>query len=75
MFDVNDINDALVDSILDDVTSALLEKGYNPVNQLVGYLTTGDESYITSLNNARELITSIEKEKILETIVRRYLKN
>lgn len=75
MYNTNDINDALVDSILDDVTSALIEKGYNPVNQLVGYLSTGDETYITSFNNARDIIVSIEKEKILETIVRRYLNN
>lgn len=75
MYDVDDINDALVESILDDVSSALLEKGYNPVNQIVGYLITGDSSYITNYKKARELILSIDKEKILESIVRRYLKN
>ena len=75
LFDINDINDALVDSILDDVCSALLEKGYNPVNQIVGYLITEDPTYITSYKDARNQILSIDRAKILETIVRRYLNN
>ncbi|MCR4581433.1 MAG: IreB family regulatory phosphoprotein [Bacilli bacterium] len=75
LFDITDINDALVDSILDDVCSALLEKGYNPVNQIVGYLITNDETYITNYKNARNQLLSIDRAKILETIVRRYLSN
>ena len=75
MFDIEDINDALVESIIKDVSSSLIEKGYNPINQLVGYLITGDETYITSFNKARDLIKSVDRSKMLETIVRRYLNN
>ncbi len=59
--------------ILSDVYSALKEKGYNPINQLVGYLLSGDPAYITSHNNARSIIRKLERDELLEEIVRVYL--
>ncbi|GFI61908.1 hypothetical protein IMSAG049_01079 [Clostridiales bacterium] len=56
------------------VTAALEEKGYNPVNQLVGYILSGDPTYITSHKSARNIIRGIERDEILEEIVKDYLK-
>lgn len=75
LFDIDEIQDALVETTLDEVRDALLEKGYNPVNQIVGYLISGDLSYITNYKNARDKIVRIEREKMLEAIVRSYLEN
>jgi uncharacterized protein (UPF0297 family) len=61
--------------IIGTVYEALKEKGYNPINQLVGYLISGDPSYITSYNNARMLIRKLERDELLEEFVRAYLKN
>ncbi len=55
------------------VYEALKEKGYNPVNQLVGYILSGDPTYITSHNNARTIIRKYERDELLETIIREYL--
>lgn len=60
--------------VLDLVTTALIEKGYNPVNQLVGYLLSGDPSYITSHNDARTIIHKFERDELLEEILNSYLK-
>ena len=62
-----------VREILLTVYAALKERGYNPINQLVGYLLSGDPAYITSHNNARSLIRRIERDEILEELVRSYL--
>lgn len=59
--------------ILLKVYDALKEKGYNPINQLVGYLLSGDPAYITSHNNARTLIRQLERDELLEELVKRYL--
>ncbi|MBF7082164.1 IreB family regulatory phosphoprotein [Desulfallas sp. Bu1-1] len=59
--------------ILLQVYEALKEKGYNPINQLVGYLLSGDPAYITSHNNARSLIRQLERDELLEELVKRYL--
>jgi uncharacterized protein (UPF0297 family) len=56
------------------VYESLKEKGYNPVNQLVGYIISGDPTYITSYNNARALIGKLERDDILEEILTAYLK-
>ncbi|ACX52539.1 protein of unknown function DUF965 [Ammonifex degensii KC4] len=64
---------ATVREILLQVVEALVEKGYNPVNQLVGYLLSGDPAYITSHRNARGLIRRLERDEILEEIVKLYL--
>lgn len=60
--------------ILQQVYDALVEKGYNPINQLVGYLLSGDPAYITSFGNARSLIRRLERDEILEELVKSYLK-
>ncbi len=59
--------------ILTTVYQALKEKGYNPLNQLVGYLLSGDPAYITSHHNARSLIRQIERDELLEEMVGTYL--
>ena len=59
--------------ILKEVYKALEEKGYNPINQIVGYILSGDPTYITSHNNARNLIREVERDELLETIIREYL--
>ncbi|MDK2889097.1 MAG: hypothetical protein PWP72_1975, partial [Thermoanaerobacter sp.] len=61
--------------ILLSVYGALKEKGYNPINQLVGYLLSGDPAYITSHNNARSKIRQLERDELLEELVKSYLKN
>ncbi|MCH4179097.1 MAG: IreB family regulatory phosphoprotein [Megasphaera sp.] len=60
--------------ILKEVYQALEEKGYNPVNQIVGYLLSGDPTYITSHNNARGNIRRIERDELIEELVRSYVK-
>lgn len=61
--------------VLVTVYKALKEKGYNPINQLVGYLISGDPAYITSHNNARSLIRRLERDELLEELVKFYLKH
>jgi uncharacterized protein (UPF0297 family) len=74
MFSVdNEENNAAV--IIGTVYQALKEKGYNPINQLVGYLLSGDPTYITSHNNARGLIRKLERDELLEELVQTYLKD
>ena len=63
-----------VRKVLTEVTAALTEKGYNPVNQLVGYLLSGDPTYITSYKGARNLIRKVERDEIIEELVRGYLR-
>lgn len=57
-----------------EVYAALKEKGYNPLNQIVGYLLSGDPAYITSHRNARSLIRRVERDELLEELVRSYLR-
>jgi uncharacterized protein (UPF0297 family) len=59
--------------ILTDVYDALREKGYNPINQIVGYILSEDPTYITNHNNARSLIRKIDRDELLQELVRRYL--
>ena len=61
--------------ILEIVYKALSEKGYNPVNQIVGYIMSGDPTYITSHNGARSLIMKMERDELVEEIVRFYVKH
>lgn len=61
--------------ILKAVYQALTEKGYNPINQIVGYILSGDPAYITSHNNARSLIRKMERDELIEELVRAYLEN
>lgn len=59
--------------ILKDVYEALVEKGYNPINQIVGYILSGDPTYITSYKDARNKIRQIERDELLEKMVRYYI--
>ena len=61
--------------IIHHVCNAMEEKGYNPINQLVGYLLSGDPAYVTSHKDARNQIRSLERDEILEELVRSYLEN
>jgi Uncharacterized protein conserved in bacteria len=62
-----------VSDILERVYIALSEKGYNPVNQIVGYIMSGDPTYITSHRNARSLIMKAERDEILELLMQNYI--
>lgn len=59
--------------ILMSVYQALKEKGYNPINQIVGYILSGDPTYITSFGNARGIIRRLERDELLEEVIRFYL--
>ena len=62
-----------VKDVLRIVFKALTEKGYNPVNQIVGYIMSGDPTYITSHNNARSLIMRVERDELVEEVLRFYI--
>ena len=62
-----------VKDILKMVYQALSEKGYNPVNQIVGYIMSGDPTYITSHNNARSLIRKVERDELVEEVLKTYI--
>ena len=64
-----------VASILKDVYEALKEKGYNPVNQIVGYIMSGDPTYITSYKGARSMIMKVERDELVEELLKEYIKN
>ena len=59
--------------ILKDVYESLVEKGYNPINQIVGYILSGDPTYITSHNDARNKIRQVERDELLEKMVKNYI--
>lgn len=61
--------------VLESVYEAMMEKGYNPVNQIVGYIMSGDPTYITSHNNARSLIMKVERDELVEEMLTQYIKN
>ena len=63
----------IIKGIVEKVYAALKEKGYNPVNQMVGYIISGDPTYITSHDGARALIAQIQRDDLLEEIVKNYL--
>ena len=64
-----------VREILAAVHHALTEQGYNPVNQIVGYIMSGDPTYITSQENARSLIMKVERDEIIEELLRNYIRH
>jgi uncharacterized protein (UPF0297 family) len=63
-----------VKEVLNVVYQALTEKGYNPVNQIVGYIMSGDPTYITSHRNARSLIMKVERDELVEEVLKEYIK-
>lgn len=72
-FDVTKNKKDLTKAILSEVYNSLKQKGYNPVNQLVGYLISGDPTYITNYNGARALVRKLERDEILEEVLKTYL--
>lgn len=67
-------NEVSVKDILDAVYVAMEEKGYNPVNQIVGYIMSGDPTYITSHKGARSLIMKVERDELVEELLKEYIK-
>ncbi len=74
-FRMNLDSEVRVKDILDQVYNAMVEKGYNPVNQIVGYIMSGDPTYITSHKNARSMIMKVERDELVEELLREYIKN
>lgn len=74
-FKVEKAPELQVKDILAIVYQSLSEKGYNPLNQIVGYIMSGDPTYITSHNNARSLIMKVERDELVEEVLRAYIKN
>ena len=72
-FKIEKENNEKVQEIVKEVYSALEEKGYNPINQIVGYILSGDPTYITSHNDARAKIRKIERDELLEKMVKKYV--
>lgn len=72
-YNVEKEKNAKTKEILKSVYNSLTEKGYNPINQIVGYILSGDPTYITSHNNARNLIRQIERDELLEEMVKTYI--
>ena len=66
-------NTANAAQVLEQVYIALTEKGYNPVNQIVGYIMSGDPTYITSHKNARSIINKVERDEIIEALLENYI--
>ena len=62
-------------SVLEEVYEALQEKGYNPVNQIVGYIMSGDPTYITSHNGARSMIMKVERDELVDELLTSYIKS
>ena len=73
-FKVEAEKDLDVRDVIAAVYSALTEKGYNPVNQIVGYLMSGDPTYITSHKNARSLIMKVERDELVEELLTEYIR-
>ncbi len=73
-FDVNEEKERQVKAIMLAVYDALQKKGYNPINQIVGYILSEDPTYITNYNNARSLIRRIDRDELLKELVINYLK-
>ena len=73
MFDTNKAQEKTTKEVLKDVYEALEERGYNGIDQMVGYILSGDPSYITSYNNARMMISRIDRDDLVEEILKEYL--
>ena len=72
-FSLGDDKEREIRQILSEVYNALKEKGYNPINQIVGYILSEDPTYITTHNNARSLIRRVDRDILLQTLVKFYL--
>lgn len=74
LFDVSEIDNVLVEQTIKEVYESLEEKGYNGINQIVGYLISGDPGYISSYNDSRKKISKLERTQIVEALLRNYLR-
>ena len=72
-FKVSDDKETVLKQNLITIHDALVEKGYNPINQIVGYILSEDPTYITTYNNARNIISKIDRDDLLEALVKSYL--
>ena len=72
-FSLGDQRDMEIKAILTTVYQALQEKGYNPINQIVGYILSEDPTYITNYNNARALIRKLDRDELLQVLLQAYL--
>ena len=75
LFDIRDIDTEIIRNTLKEVYSSLEERGYNPTNQIVGYLISGDPGYISSYKDARNKIQDVERAKIVEILLSEFQKN
>ena len=73
IFSLNGDRDQKIKNAMIKVYDALKQKGYNPINQIVGYILSEDPTYITTYNNARNIISSIDRDELLEALVKSYL--
>jgi uncharacterized protein (UPF0297 family) len=74
LYDINDISDSMVEETIKEVYAALEERGYKAINQIVGYLISGDPGYISSYKDSRNKIRRIDRSKIIEVLLRNYIK-
>ena len=74
LFDLSEVNEAVIRETLRDAVEALRERGYNPINQLVGYIISGDLGYISSYKETRNRISKIDRTVLVEVLLKEYLK-
>ena len=75
LFNIKDIDNRFISDILEEVWDSLEERGYNPSNQIVGYLISGDPGYISSYQDAHTKIQQVDREKIIEVLLQEFYKN
>ena len=75
LFNIKDIDNRFISDILEEVWDSLEERGYNPSNQIVGYLISGDPGYISSYQDARTKIQQVDRAKIIEGLLQEFYKN
>ena len=73
--DINQTKRISVSEVILRVYQALVERGYNPVNQIVGYIMSGDPTYVTSFNGARSLIMKVERDELVEELLKAYIEH
>ncbi len=74
VYEASEFQDEMISQVIKEVSQILEERGYNPINQIVGYLMSGDPGYISSHKEARNKLTKFERTKILEILVKDFLK-
>lgn len=74
VFDIKNINDIVVKQTIYEAVEALEERGYNPINQIVGYIISGDPGYISNYKETRQKLSKIDRADIVEVLLRDYLK-